>query len=168
MAVYERHAFASVDVECDLVRSAIARRRPVLGVCLGAQILAAALGAKVYKGDRPEVGFGSVTLTTEARRDALFTGPGDRVPVFHWHGDTFDLPVDAVRLASSDQYANQAFRVDGCAYGLQFHLELDRSLARAWRPHLPEGVGIHKPLRVAVERVGRVIINRFFRQAARA
>ncbi len=166
MSVYDHTSFPGVDAERRLVERVVARGAPVLGVCLGAQILAAALGSKVYAGGRPEIGFGSVRLTDAAREDRLFAGLGDEIPVFHWHGDTFDRPAGTAHLAASAVYPNQAFRAGSHAYAVQFHLELDRALADRWRPHLPAGIDIDERQRAAVERVGRVVLERFFDSAA--
>ncbi|GBE14126.1 MAG TPA: type 1 glutamine amidotransferase [Proteobacteria bacterium] len=111
---------------------AAARRMPVLGVCLGAQLLAAALGAGVNPGQEKEVGWGNVALTDEGKTDPLFSGAGDNIPVLHWHGETFDLPHGAVLLASSHACVNQAFRWHGSVYGFQFHLEADGEMVKEW------------------------------------
>ncbi|HEV7363384.1 MAG TPA: type 1 glutamine amidotransferase [Solirubrobacteraceae bacterium] len=148
-----------------LLAMAVARGVPVLGVCLGSQQLAAALGAEVTHGPEQEIGLGRVELTPEGRADPVL-GPaaegGPGLPVVHWHGDTFDLPPGAARLASSDRYPNQAFRAGPRAYGLQFHVEVDRALAAAWEPHLPAGVKLAEPRRAEVERAGRSVLERFF------
>ena len=112
----------------------------MLGVCLGAQQLAAALGAPVTRGPAPEYGVGEVHLTTEAIGDPVFGPAPSPLPCVHWHGDTFGLPEGAVRLAGNDAYENQAFRVGARAYGLQFHVEVTASLVAHWGPHLPPGV----------------------------
>src|SRR6476659_8834356 len=111
----------------DAVRAGV----PYWGACLGVQLLAAALGARVYTGDLPEVGGLDVELTEAGRADPVFAGLPGRFPTLQWHGDTFDLPEGAVRLASSPAYPNQAFR-RGNAYGVQFHLEVSREMAREW------------------------------------
>lgn len=114
--------------ELRLIGTALDRRVPVLGVCLGAQLLAIAGGAAAFPGVAgPEIGWAPVTFTADATTDRLL-GPVAALggaEVLHWHGDTFSLPPDAVRLASSDRYENQAFRLGPCAWGVQFHLEVD-------------------------------------------
>jgi GMP synthase (glutamine-hydrolysing) len=114
-----------------LVRDAVERGRPFLGVCLGVQLLAASLGARVYEAE-PEVGLLPVELTAEGRGDPLFAGLDDRLISLQWHGDTFDLPSRAVRLARSPTVPNQAFRAGERAYGVQFHLEVTGEMAREW------------------------------------
>jgi len=115
-----------------LVREAVAAGRPFLGVCLGVQLLAAALGARVYAADRAEVGLLEVELTPAGREDPLFAGLDERLVSLQWHGDTFDLPAGAVRLARSELVPNQAFRAGERAYGVQFHLEVTGEMAREW------------------------------------
>jgi len=151
--------------ELELLAAAVAAGLPVLGVCLGAQLLAAALGARVYRGERPEIGSGTVSLTADGRADPVLGAAGlAELPVVHWHQDTFDLPPGAVLLAGSALYPHQAFRahVRARVYGLQFHVEVDRALAADWRPRLPEGAVIDESARAEVERVGRTAIAAFF------
>jgi GMP synthase-like glutamine amidotransferase len=114
-----------------LIRAARRADVPYFGVCLGAQLLAASLGARVYSGPAPEVGVLPVLLTDEGRDDPVFASLPQRFATLQWHGDTFDLPAGALLLASSPAYRNQAFRV-GSAYGVQFHLEVSASMASAW------------------------------------
>jgi GMP synthase-like glutamine amidotransferase len=102
------------------------------------QLLAASLGARVYPGPEPEVGLLPVELTDEGHADPVFAGYDDELVTLQWHGDTFDLPYGAVRLASSPAYANQAFRFER-AYGVQFHLEVSVQMAREWA-EVPEYV----------------------------
>jgi len=123
---------AEIAKEKELLLEAMERNIPILGVCFGAQIIASALGARVYAGDQPEVGWGQVTLTQNGITDPLMAGVDHVLPVLHWHGDTFDLPEGAVNLASSEKFQNQAFRVGSNTYGLQFHLEVDEEMVREW------------------------------------
>jgi GMP synthase-like glutamine amidotransferase len=115
-----------------LIAEAVRSGRPFWGVCLGVQLLAASLGARVYAGPAPEVGLLPVTLTDEALADPVFAGMPREVLSLQWHGDTFDLPEGAARLAGSPAYPNQAFRFGTAAYGVQFHLEVSPGLAREW------------------------------------
>ncbi len=115
-----------------LVRDAVEAGRPVLGVCLGVQLLAAALGAPVHPLERAEVGLLPVELTAEGRADPLFAGIEEPLVTLQWHGDTFELPHGATRLASSPVAPNQAFRSGEYAYGVQFHLEVTAEMASQW------------------------------------
>jgi GMP synthase-like glutamine amidotransferase len=105
---------------------------PYFGACLGVQLLAASLGARVYAGPEPEVGVLPVTLTPEGVSDPLFSALPRTFPTLQWHGDTFDLPDGATRLASSPAFPNQAFRYGESAYGIQFHVEVLPEMAREW------------------------------------
>jgi len=139
---------------------------PVLGVCLGAQQLAMALGGEVTTGAVPEIGLGRVELTGPGRLDPV-TGPeygglsATTIPCVHWHHDTFTLPGGAVHLAASHLFPLQAFRWGDRAYGLQFHVEVDRALAVAWEPFLPAGVTLDPSRLAEVEAVGQRLIRRF-------
>jgi GMP synthase (glutamine-hydrolysing) len=138
MSVNDEAELPWLAVEKRLIGEAVRAGTPYWGVCLGVQLLAASLGAPVYAGVEPEVGLLPVELTDEGRADPVFTDlPADLVTL-QWHGDTFDLPHGAVRLASSRAYENQAFRYDR-AYGLQFHLEVSPEMARQWA-EVPEYV----------------------------
>ena len=117
--------FPSRRAEIALLRAALDAGVPTLGVCLGAQLLAAAGGGEVRAGTGLEVGWGTVALAPEAATDPLLAGIRGALPVLHWHGETFTLPPGAVLLASSDAYPHQAFRLGPAAWGLQFHLEVD-------------------------------------------
>ncbi len=114
-----------------LIAEAVAAGRPFWGVCLGAQLLASALGARVWTGPAPEVGVLPVHPTAAAAADPVFSLLPPELPTLQWHGDSFDLPAGAVHLASSPAYPHQAFRVRN-AYAIQFHLEVTASLAAEW------------------------------------
>ncbi len=118
--------------EIEIIARAVEEGRPVLGVCLGAQLIAKALGARVYRNAVKEIGWYPISLTQEASTDHLFAGLGPSETVFHWHGETFDLPPGAELLASSDACRNQAFRAGRMVYGLQFHLEVTPEMVADW------------------------------------
>lgn len=163
MGAYETDKHSFLAEECKLIAEVVRRSRPVLGVCLGAQLLAKALGARVFPGHMSEIGFGSVQLSREGERDPFLGPAGPVIPVFHWHGDTFDLPEGATLLASSMEYAHQAFRFGSCAYGMQFHVEPDSEVWSAWHEHLPSGcVDGTGQARRAIERAGKDLMSRFF------
>jgi len=109
--------------EIDLIDQALREQVPVLGVCLGSQLLAHVLGADVRSASAKEIGWDDVTLTDAAVDDPLFRDVGDSFTAFHWHGDVFALPEGAVPLACTAQTEHQAFRYGDAAYGLLFHLE---------------------------------------------
>lgn len=118
--------------EMDWIAAAAARGQPVLGICLGAQLIAKALGGRVYRNAVKEIGWFDVEFTPHAARDPLFAGAGPRAKVFHWHGETFDLPPGATHLAWSAACRYQAFRVGRHVYGLQFHLEVTPEMIADW------------------------------------
>ena len=131
MGAYDDAEHAWLAGEKRLLREAVEADVPVWGVCLGAQLLASALGARVYRGEQPEVGLLPVHLTPEAADDPVFGDAPGSFPTLQWHGDSFDLPDGATLLASSPAYPHQAFRV-GRSYGLQFHIEVPLELATEW------------------------------------
>ncbi len=116
-------------MEC--IRLAMAQRKPVLGICLGAQLIARAAGATVRRNPAKEIGWFGLRFTGAAANDRLFQGLSDET-VFHWHGETFDLPDGAELLASSELCRNQAFRIGEEVYGLQFHLEVTPAMIADW------------------------------------
>jgi GMP synthase (glutamine-hydrolysing) len=118
--------------EENCIREAVKRGVPVLGVCLGAQLIAKALGARVSSSPVKEIGWAPVYWTGAAASDRLFAGLSGPETLFHWHGETFDLPAGAELLAYSDGCARQAFRVGNNVYGLQFHLEVTPSMIEEW------------------------------------
>ena len=128
MGVYEADRYPHIKVECELIEEALKRGTPVLGICLGSQILAHTLGARVRKHTQVEAGWHKVELTAEGQADPLLRHFRPTEHVFQMHGDTFDLPSGAVHLARSEVCEGQAFRYGDKAYGLQFHLEVDRAM----------------------------------------
>lgn len=131
MGAYEDERLPWLTAEKRLIGEAVRAGRPYWGVCLGVQLLAASLGARVFPGEEAEVGVLAVELTAEAGADPVFSQLPASFPALQWHGDTFELPTGAVQLARSRAYAQQAFRFEK-AYGVQFHLEVDVTLASKW------------------------------------
>ncbi len=125
----DRYPFLARDV--DWIQAALELQTPMLGICLGAQLLAKALGSRVYPNREKEIGWHPIELTPQAADDPLFAASGERM-VFHWHGDTFDLPAGAVHLASSTRCVHQAFRFGARAWGLQFHIEMTAGMVDDW------------------------------------
>jgi GMP synthase-like glutamine amidotransferase len=170
MGVSDGDAHAWLAPERALLAATATDGKPVLGVCLGAQQLAMALGAEVTTGPEPEIGLGQVELTGPGRLDPV-TGPeygglsATAIPCVHWHRDTFSLPEGAVHLAASRPFPHQAFRWGDRAYGLQFHVEVDRALAAGWEAHLPPGVSLSRSGLARVETVGRRLLRRFVQRA---
>jgi GMP synthase-like glutamine amidotransferase len=123
MGVGDEAQYPWLAAEKVLIREAIAAGKTVVGVCLGAQLIAEVLGGRVYRNREREIGWMPIQLTEAGRASPLFGFLPPVLPVFHWHGDTFDLPPGAVHLARSDACEHQAFLVGGRALGLQFHLE---------------------------------------------
>jgi GMP synthase (glutamine-hydrolysing) len=171
--------FPHLAYEQDAIRAAVVGELPVLGICLGAQLMAASFGGKTLRGQGVEYGWSRVAPTELGRSDPLighFDGPES---IYQWHSDTFTLPKEARHLASSPRCLHQAFRIGDSAYGLQFHLEADRALIRRWLAttrHLEDlgvrGVAIdadrtdrlssrHLP---RAERLGRLVFGEFIRR----
>jgi len=145
VTTYKQHNFLTGLF--DFTNQAINQKKPYLGVCFGGQMLALALGAKVYANPKKEIGTGDIKLTASGIKDPLFKGFENFFPVFQWHGDTFEIPPGATNLAESDDCTNQAFHWRGrppafgravgskntsCAVGIQFHLEADSNQIPLW------------------------------------
>ena len=132
MNVEERDARAHLQTEIEVIREALAQGKPVLGICLGAQLLAHALGGEVRRNAVSEIGWYELATTDAGRSDPVLAPLGAIAPIFQWHGYTFDLPAGATHLARTGTCENQAFRHGGNAYGFQFHLEMDKPLIERW------------------------------------
>lgn len=128
MGVYEADRYRHLKVEMRLIEQALKKDIPILGICLGSQILAHVLGANVRRHEEKEVGWNDIQLTDAGVNDRLLGHFGKTEKVFQMHGDTFDIPSGAVHLASSSLCHGQAFRYGEKAYGLQFHLEVDHAM----------------------------------------
>lgn len=119
-------------VEMGLIEQALRRGIPVLGICLGAQLIAKVLGARVFRNRVSEIGWFPVHWTAAGIGDLLFHGLPQPADTFHWHGEMFDLPAGAELLAWSERCAHQAFRFGKNVYGLQFHPEVDPDMVQDW------------------------------------
>lgn len=172
MNIYEHAAHPWLVAEKVLIRAAIAAGRRVLGICLGAQLIADVLGGPVRRNAETEIGWFPVQLTAEGRAHPLLTGLPERFTAFHWHGDTYALPPGAQRLAASEACAQQAFAWDGGrVLGLQFHLEVTQANAREWFRHesvtpaayvqAPEQILADEPAFAANNRCMLAILERF-------
>lgn len=132
MGVYEDDKYPFLTEELKLIEKALARDMPVLGICLGAQLMARAAGSVVYQGDTKEIGWYALSLTDEGLSDPLFGELPEELTVFQWHGDTFDVPAGSKLLASSLRFPNQLLRIGKNGYALQFHLEVMDVMVREW------------------------------------
>ena len=122
-------------VEQQLIKNYVEKNIPVLGICLGSQLIAKTFGAKIYRGPKKEIGFYNDLKISN--NSPFFSGFKNPFTVFHWHGDTFDLPEHAIRLVSSEHYSNQAFQYKS-AVGLQFHLEVNADMVNLWLDNTEE------------------------------
>ena len=129
VGAYENDAYPFLDEEVALARTRLSDAAPLLGICLGAQVIAAAAGAKVYPSGLKEIGWGGIELSAAGAASPL---AALTTPVLHWHGDTFDLPDGAVHLASTPACRNQAFALGRHALGLQFHAEVVGAAIESW------------------------------------
>jgi GMP synthase (glutamine-hydrolysing) len=130
IGVYEIEAYPFLVAEQAAIAARLAAQKPTLGICLGAQLMAAALGARVAPGPAREIGYAPVRLTEAGRRSPL--APLDGVPVLHWHGDAFELPAGAQNLAFTDACPHQAFALESFALALQFHVEVEPATLESW------------------------------------
>jgi GMP synthase (glutamine-hydrolysing) len=132
MNVEDQHRHPHLKTELKAIESALRQGKPVLGICLGAQLLAHVLGAPVRKHELHEIGWYDLITTAHGREDAVLGHVGEQAPVFQWHRCTFDLPSGAVQLARTQTCEQQAFRFGQNAYGFQFHLEADAAMIERW------------------------------------
>lgn len=132
MGVYEAERYRHIKTELKLIEQALKKDIPVLGICLGAQLIATVLGSTVRKHSVKEVGWHNISFTSEGLADKLFTHFKPSECLFQMHGDTFDIPDTAIQLAKSEMYNSQAFRYGNKVYGLQFHLEVDQASILRW------------------------------------
>jgi len=132
MNVYEEDKYPYLKDEDILIKKAVMNDMPVLGICLGGQLIAKAAGAQVHKGTKKEIGWYKLSLTEDSRQDRIFNALPQELSVFQWHGDTFDIPEGATRLAGSGLFPNQAYRIGSRVYGIQFHLEVTKEMINQW------------------------------------
>ena len=128
MSAYDDLGF--LEFEKLLIRDAVHKHIPILGVCLGSQLIASALGGRVYKGNHKEIGWFDLELTETGKNEFFYGIRRDTLKVFQWHGDTFELPTNTKILASSEHYV-QAFKI-GTAVGIQFHIEVTGDMIKRW------------------------------------
>lgn len=132
MNVYQESEFPFLIEENIFIQNVLSKKIPFLGICLGSQLLAKATGSKVFKARQEEVGVFKVKITSAGKEDPLFHGLDEDLDVFQWHEDTFDLPLRSRLLVQASQCHHQAFCVGDQAYGLQFHIEVDRDMVMSW------------------------------------
>lgn len=175
MSVYDEACPPFIKDEIDFIHQALIKRIPMLGICLGAQLIARAAGARVYCAKQREIGWYKVWFTKEGRQNLLFKGFPDMFPVLQWHQDTFDIPEGAIHLIASEPVCNQAFRMEDLVYGLQFHLEVTGEMTQDWlsdsdnEPSLA-GISKHQILMEMdsylpqIQPLARSFFSRFFKQ----
>lgn len=132
IGVYDKADYPFLEHEVGLIRRRLEAGRPTLGICLGCQLMAHAMGAKVYPSGTKEIGWKPLKLTAAGRKSCLASLGEGEISVLHWHGDTFDLPAGAVHLAETDVCKHQAFRLGHHGLALQFHLEATADGLEAW------------------------------------
>ena len=172
MGANDGRRFPFLEKEMALIREWVESGRPLLGICLGSQLMAKALGGTVFRGEQWEVGWLPIKFTAASCEDPVFKGCPEEFTVFQWHHDTFALPEGAVLLASSDFYENQAFRYGPKAYALQFHPEMTEELIHLWidlnredlirkDPNLPQKIWMESKHYLGnLERFGQKIMQR--------
>ncbi|HEY7319556.1 MAG TPA: DUF488 family protein [Candidatus Binatia bacterium] len=164
MGVYEQNRHPFLRQEIRLIEEALKKEKPILGICLGSQLLASALGARVKPGKQKEIGWYPVRLAKSAKGDPLWSGANDSFTAYHWHGDIFELPGGAVSLASSALTKCQAFRYGKNAYGFLFHMEVNekiigdmvRTFADELRAEGLDGAAIIRGAKTHLPRLSRI------------
>jgi GMP synthase-like glutamine amidotransferase len=168
MGVYEMESYPHLLTGSRIIREAANRDFRILGICLGSQMLAYCFGAQVYPGPEKEIGWYHIELSGEGLKDpfmrklAIHPEVGDfwrKFKVFHWHGDTFDLPPGAVLLASSRLYKHQAFRFGSNIYAFQFHIEVTRDMVLDWIAGMPDSKRIQDETGKIYEECSRRALN---------
>lgn len=165
MNVYEGNKYRFLLEEDTFIKEVINRGIPFLGVCLGSQLLAKAANSKIYKGPEEEIGWFKVKLTSNGERDPIFKDVLTPLDVFQWHGDTFDIPKNGILLACGNPVINQAFRVGKCAYGFQFHVEIDEGVLKRWFKRnvlLKEYLAYQRIIKENYNKMARKIYENFF------
>jgi GMP synthase-like glutamine amidotransferase len=161
MGVYDEAQYPFLRDEHRFLTRVLGQGIPLLGICLGSQLLAQALGARVYRNPHKEIGWYTVDLTPAGAADPLFAGLTSPMPVFQWHGDAFDMPAGATPLASSPLCTHQAFRYGDRVYGLLFHLELTPDIIHSWmatfHDELVSVQGTIDPARIVAEMPHRCV-----------
>ena len=178
MNVYEEDRYPFLRIEDLFIKEAIQRGKSILGICLGAHLIAKALGAKVFKASVKEIGWHDISLTRIGSIDPFFSQLPKRFSAFQWHEDTFEIPHSAILIATSSLVPYQAFRYGDNAYGLQFHLEVTQEMIREWmetyeeefegpQPPLLSKLKILAETEVKIEsykQMGTTFLKNFFRK----
>jgi GMP synthase (glutamine-hydrolysing) len=154
--------------EIPFIRKALKIGHSVMGICLGAQLMAKALGARVYPGPHKEIGWYWLNQTPSAREDPLFSLLDPYFLVFQWHGETFDLPSEALCLSGNLTYPNQAFRFGTSAYGLQFHMEITKPMLKTWLSSWVEEIKEARPQPITAQGIlgeAKIYLDRVNKQA---
>ena len=162
MSVYDEDLYPFLIEEKAFVRSWVNEGNPTLGICLGAQLIADCLGARVYRGNHEELGWYELMVTEKGKKDPFVRVFPPRFPVFQWHSETFDLPKGAMLLATAQDYPHQAFRFGELTYAFQFHLEVTEEMLHTWLSG--NGVGRDKKGEInAVQHPHLLVIHRLCR-----
>jgi GMP synthase-like glutamine amidotransferase len=138
MNMNEEEKFPWLKDEKVFIKNVINSNKKIFGICLGSQLLANVLGAKVFKGSEKEIGFFPITFSNEAKSNSIFNHFENETVLFHWHGDTFEIPENAVRVASSEAFENQGFMIENRILAFQFHIEMDEKIIEALLENEPK------------------------------